>query len=325
MEPERPEALESEPQGSNGGTARNPGSILQRAKLNDPAALEVMFRQFVPNDETILAVQFLGTQGVWGIGVHSFACVTDRRIAAIKVKLFGEVAYQDGSLEHVNSAVVYQPSKALLYLFVIASSILTLGIGLLLLPVTVRLFYSFKKSGLLVSVREGVAVYMFSDRKLLKQANVVYRTALAAREHRLAGLRGGPFTAPGKHPQTSAVAGQGQATEQKEGTQSPFVAAEYKSEPRKLIWVSAVLVLSGAVVVGLLVISRGGEAPISDGREQTDPPLSRLDQLAEECGAGDFESCDALYFESPAGSDYEYFGATCGHFFTDAENAGNCA
>ena len=325
MEPERPEALEPNPQGSDSGTARKPGSILQRAKLNDPDALAVMFRQFVPNDETILAVQFLGTQGVWGIGIHSFACVTDRRIAAIRVKLFGEVTYQDGSLEHVNSAVIFQPSKALLYLFVIASSIFTLGIGLLLLPVTVRLFYSFKKSGLLVWIREGVGVYMFSDRKLLRQANVVYRTALAAREHRLAGMQAGAFTAPGKHTQTSAVAGQGQERDQNGGTQGPFVAAEYKSEPRKLIWASAVLVLSGVVIVGLLVVSRGGDAPTSDGPVQTDPPLSQLDRLAEECDAGDFESCDDLYRESPLGSDYEYFGGTCGGRVDYDENRGSCA
>ncbi len=325
MEPERPEALEPKAQGNDSGTARSPGSILQRAKLNDPDALAVMFRQFVPNDETILAAQFLGTQGVWGIGIHSFACVTDSRIAAIQVKLFGEVTYQDGSLEHVNSAVIFQPSKAVLYLFIIASAILTLGIGLLLLPVTVRLFYRFKKSGLVFWIREGVAVYMFSDRKLLRQANVVYRTALAARERRLSGLRAGAFPAPSKHTQTWAGAGQGQEREKKDGMQGPFVAPEYKGEPRKLIWASAVLVLSGAVIVGLLAFSRGADAPTNDGPVETGPPLSRLDRLYEQCAAGEFESCDDLYFESPSGSEYEYFGGTCGTRGDYEDNSGRCA
>ena len=38
-----------------------------------------------------------------------------------------------------------------------------------------------------------------------------------------------------------------------------------------------------------------------------------LDRLWDECAAGDFVSCDDLYDESPVGSDYEYFGDTCGY------------
>lgn len=40
---------------------------------------------------------------------------------------------------------------------------------------------------------------------------------------------------------------------------------------------------------------------------------SFLDRLWDECEAGDFISCDDLYDESPVGSEYEYFGDTCGY------------
>lgn len=155
-------------------------NLLARAKAGDREAIATMFRQFLPEDEQIFSVEYLGVQGVW-LGTHSFACVTNRRIASIRVKLFGAVNYQDGSLEYVNSTVVHQPSVLLLYLWVIAVSILTLGVGLLLLPLTVRLFYRFKKSGLVLCIREGLSLYIFTDRKLLVTASAMYQMAATLR------------------------------------------------------------------------------------------------------------------------------------------------
>lgn len=40
---------------------------------------------------------------------------------------------------------------------------------------------------------------------------------------------------------------------------------------------------------------------------------SYLDSLWNECGEGSMEACDSLYMDSPSGSDYEYFGDTCGY------------
>ena len=37
-----------------------------------------------------------------------------------------------------------------------------------------------------------------------------------------------------------------------------------------------------------------------------------LDALAAECFDGDVAACDQLFFESPAGSDYEAYGDSCG-------------
>jgi hypothetical protein len=38
-----------------------------------------------------------------------------------------------------------------------------------------------------------------------------------------------------------------------------------------------------------------------------------LDALAQQCFEGQMASCDALFFQSPAGSAYEEYGDTCGH------------
>ena len=38
-----------------------------------------------------------------------------------------------------------------------------------------------------------------------------------------------------------------------------------------------------------------------------------LDGLWDDCAAGDMTACDALYQESPIGSEYETFGDTCGY------------
>jgi hypothetical protein len=39
---------------------------------------------------------------------------------------------------------------------------------------------------------------------------------------------------------------------------------------------------------------------------------TELDALAQRCQAGDMAACDRLYAESPAGSEYEEYGLTCG-------------
>ncbi len=44
-----------------------------------------------------------------------------------------------------------------------------------------------------------------------------------------------------------------------------------------------------------------------------DETTTRLDDLYAACEGGDMQACDDLYLESPTGSDYEAFGATCGN------------
>jgi hypothetical protein len=49
-----------------------------------------------------------------------------------------------------------------------------------------------------------------------------------------------------------------------------------------------------------------------------------LDQLVGDCYYGDPYSCDAVYWISPVGSDYEAYGATCGGRF-GWEYVGRCS
>jgi hypothetical protein len=180
------------------------GSLLARARNHDQQAIVTMFRQFIPADEQIHAAEFLGTQGLWGVGTHSFACVTGRRFATLRVRLLGEVVYEDAMLENVNSGGVSQPSRLLfipwfagwfLPLILIgwrihpAVLVVLLVIGVALLPVVIRLFYRLLKCGIQmwVASRERRSIAAFSDRKLLGRANAVYRVALTVRESRVKG------------------------------------------------------------------------------------------------------------------------------------------
>lgn len=172
---------------TNKGEIKLGETILQRASQDDFDAIVTMFRQFIPEDEKIYIARYLGIQGLWGFGTRQFACVTDRRVADITVGRFGEVNYQDGYLEHINSGVIYQPSKFWLYLLIIgyflfggiyfilplfsvftillSSSILEftalllplfgLALFFLFLPILIKWYYRTVKCGLVLTVREG--------------------------------------------------------------------------------------------------------------------------------------------------------------------------
>jgi hypothetical protein len=58
------------------------------------------------------------------------------------------------------------------------------------------------------------------------------------------------------------------------------------------------------------------------GQEGTFGSDTALDFLWTECEDGNMSACDDLYLESPVGSDYEQFGATCGG---RGDSAGACA
>lgn len=99
------------------------------------------------------------------------------------------------------------------------------------------------------------------------------------------------------------------------------------------------LVLICVGLGGLLFERWVGESNPSKSRttvtQPTDPPFffdeeeefpggftfgdnQALDQLWLNCEQGDWASCDELYLQSEIGSDYEWFGATCGAIFVDA-------
>lgn len=68
-------------------------------------------------------------------------------------------------------------------------------------------------------------------------------------------------------------------------------------------------------------ISAGDSADETDdsssGSDDSDEPTAygddaTFDRLWDECSGQDWEACDELFLESPAGSEYEAFGASCG-------------
>ncbi len=67
----------------------------------------------------------------------------------------------------------------------------------------------------------------------------------------------------------------------------------------------------------------GGECAIGDeqGDSYTYGDNAELDRLWDGCSAEEFDACDALYEQSPAGSEYEVFGWTCGF---RVDEGGNC-
>jgi hypothetical protein len=58
-------------------------------------------------------------------------------------------------------------------------------LGVLLLPIIVRLYYRFNKSGLVLWVREGISIVVFIDRKRMINAKRFYRLFCDQREERL--------------------------------------------------------------------------------------------------------------------------------------------
>jgi hypothetical protein len=198
-------------------------SLLDRAKNNDLDAIAKMFRQFMSADEEIYFAEYCGLLGFWIFGTHSFACLSNRRLASLQVGAFGRVLYNDGFLEHHNSGAVHQPSLLKLYLwaffaglfgllvlgisltgavslyeaiggfmgFLLSVLLVALGMGLALLTVmiTVRVYYSLNKCGLVWWIREGIMVYIFTNRGKMNRANHLYRLSCRVRDERLKAIR----------------------------------------------------------------------------------------------------------------------------------------
>lgn len=174
--------------------------VAERAREGDRAALEGMFGQFLPPEEAIVDAEYLGTYGIWWFGTHTFAAVTNRRVAALRVRKLGRITYEDALHEHVSTSSVRQPSRLLFYLllalvlvptvgggiaaapFVGPGSLVLVAVGLLLLPLAIRLYRAFVKSGLLFWVREGLPVYAYCDRGRLGRANTLFRAYAEQRD-----------------------------------------------------------------------------------------------------------------------------------------------
>src|SRR5688572_13620591 len=111
--------------------------LVRRAIHRDATAQRTMFAQFLPDEELIRFVDYFGLNGLWQIGMHSFACVTDKRLLAIQVGWLGKVVYSEAYLEDCNSSVVQQPTLIPLYIVVLTVLLGTMGLGIIILPVVV--------------------------------------------------------------------------------------------------------------------------------------------------------------------------------------------
>ena len=94
-------------------------SLLANAIANDREALEIIFHQFVPEDEAIKFAEYYGYFGFAFVGFHSFSCLTEKRIATLRIGPFKKILYEDGFYENMTSGGIYQPSKFWLYVFLI--------------------------------------------------------------------------------------------------------------------------------------------------------------------------------------------------------------
>jgi hypothetical protein len=188
---------------NNSGSLKIASSLLQQAIANDTNAIELMFQQFLPDGEKIHYVQYLGVKGLWGIGTHDFVCLTDLRVADVTVGWFGEIVYQDGYIDNINSQVIYQPSKLGLYLTIGSYSLLIIfyslavmmvnfflsvtvvSFALLLLPLLVKVYYRWVKCGIVFNIKEGIPVYIFANRRYISKSNELCRYLAIVREDRL--------------------------------------------------------------------------------------------------------------------------------------------
>lgn len=147
-----------------------PASIVQQATGGNRQAMEAMFRTFLPMEEPIVAVEYLGVMGFFGFGRKSFGVTTASRVGKIELGLFGEVIYQEAMIRDVNSVHIHQPSRLYLY-FIIAILVIlaipTYGLSLILIFFAPQLYYRFAKSGVVLGVKEGLFLYAFADRARL--------------------------------------------------------------------------------------------------------------------------------------------------------------
>ena len=162
-------------------------SVLQQAVNGDKEAITKMFQAFLGTEEQILDVRYFGSHGLLMNKTRSFVCLTDKRIATIEHGSFNRVCYQDAFIEGVNSGIIYQPSVFALYFIgiLLACTI----IGIILIPSWVQLYYTFNKSGMVWSIREGFSIYAFANISKINELNSFWRHVAEVRTLRVQSLK----------------------------------------------------------------------------------------------------------------------------------------
>ena len=162
-------------------------SVLKQADNGNKEAIIKMFQAFLGTEEQILDVRYFGSHGFLMNKTRSFVCLTDRRIATIQHGSFNRVCYQDAFIEGLNSGIIYQPSVFTLYLTSILLACTVIGI--LLIPYWIQLFYTFNKSGMVWSIREGFSIYAFANISKINEVNSFWRHVAKVRTLRVQYLK----------------------------------------------------------------------------------------------------------------------------------------
>jgi hypothetical protein len=176
-----------------------PGSSPWPGASANGANVAQLLGRFLPSDERITRMHYLGVLGLWGIGIRSFAAVTDRRVVSLRIQIFGGVQYEDAGLDEIVSTLIVHRSRLWLYATLVgvvaaltsagfgihpAVGVVALVLSVLLTPLTVRLYYRFRPSGLLLSVRGGNSVLLFIDNEHREIAAEFHREYATLREER---------------------------------------------------------------------------------------------------------------------------------------------
>jgi hypothetical protein len=97
------------------------------------------------------------------------------------------------------------------------------------------------------------------------------------------------------------------------------------------VWVWLILAIPVLLVGAIVAITFLGEEASQEfvpvGTEFSDDGYGddpHLDDLWDECAAGDGAACDSLYYQSPFGSEYEDFGDTCGRRYSPSDAPFSC-
>src|SRR4051794_19901977 len=85
-------------------------ALLARATSDDSDAIAALFQPFLPVGEEVSFACYGGVKGLPLFGAHCFACLTDRRLATLRVGTFGRPVYRDALLAAGDSGAVHQPS-----------------------------------------------------------------------------------------------------------------------------------------------------------------------------------------------------------------------
>lgn len=209
-EPQLP-MVKTSPAGAPTGRIRIAPDLLKRAREHDELAIVTLFSRFIPSEEQIVEVEFLGSQGLWGLGPHSFACVTARRVSALKVGAVGQVSYQDAFLEEVQGMALHQPTGFMLFLgasvgtlslgfmyagwleaaapepiLALSGALLCLAATLLFFASWVRLYYRWVTSGLVVKTSGGARIIIPASRRLVGRVTTIQRQLSILRDVRRA-------------------------------------------------------------------------------------------------------------------------------------------